>query len=134
MADNSRDRFSFLGREFLTWLWFETERTSGKIETATFGPVGVEFGQSLKLETGGGIKHAESLLAGEPFLVVNGDSILEVPLRDLVEFHRSRAAMATTNRPMNADTFPRRRSPAPMPAGPRSPPSSRMMRNARRRG
>ena len=66
MADNSRDRFSFLGREFLTWLWFETERTGGKIETANFGPVGVEFGQSLKLETGGGIKEGSTVQAEAP--------------------------------------------------------------------
>jgi NDP-sugar pyrophosphorylase family protein len=47
------------------------------------------------LDTGGGIKRAEPLLAGEPFVVANGDSLLEVPLRDLVEFHRARGGVAT---------------------------------------
>ena len=47
------------------------------------------------LDTGGGIKHAEPLLAGEPFLVVNGDSLLEVPVAELVAFHRDRGAIAT---------------------------------------
>ena len=51
--------------------------------------------ESVILDTGGGIKHAEALLAGEPFLVVNGDSLLELRLRDLAEFHRDRGGIAT---------------------------------------
>lgn len=47
------------------------------------------------LDTGGGIKHAEALLGDEPFFVVNGDSLLEVPLRDVAEFHRARGGIAT---------------------------------------
>ena len=47
------------------------------------------------LDTGGGIKQAEPLLAGEPFVVANGDSLLELPLRELVEFHRARGGIAT---------------------------------------
>ena len=47
------------------------------------------------LDTGGGIKQAEPLLAGEPFVVMNGDSLLELPLGELVEFHRERAGIAT---------------------------------------
>ena len=47
------------------------------------------------LDTGGGIKHAEPLLAGEPFVVINGDSLLELRLRDVVEYHQARRAVAT---------------------------------------
>ena len=47
------------------------------------------------LDTGGGIKKAEPLLAGEPFVVANGDSLLEVRLRDLIDWHRARGAVAT---------------------------------------
>ena len=47
------------------------------------------------LDTGGGIKQAEPLLAGEPFVVINGDSVLEASFRDLVEFHRDRGGVAT---------------------------------------
>jgi NDP-sugar pyrophosphorylase family protein len=47
------------------------------------------------LDTGGGIKHAEALLAGEPFVVMNGDSLLEVAIADLVAFHRNRGGLAT---------------------------------------
>ena len=63
---------------------------------------GTRFGVSVRysheasiLDTGGGIKHAEPLLAGEPFIVVNGDSLLEVSLPELIDFHRSRGAVAT---------------------------------------
>jgi NDP-sugar pyrophosphorylase family protein len=47
------------------------------------------------LDTGGGIKQAEPLLAGEPFVVANGDSLLELSLREVVEFHRARGGLAT---------------------------------------
>jgi NDP-sugar pyrophosphorylase family protein len=47
------------------------------------------------LDTGGGIKRAERLLAGEPFVVVNGDSLLEIGLQELVEHHRSRGGLVT---------------------------------------
>jgi NDP-sugar pyrophosphorylase family protein len=47
------------------------------------------------LDTGGGIKRAEPLLAGQPFLVVNGDSLLEQPLGPLLEYHRRRRGIIT---------------------------------------
>jgi NDP-sugar pyrophosphorylase family protein len=47
------------------------------------------------LDTGGGIKRAEPLLAGEPFVVVNGDSLLEVDLAEVIAFHRARGGLAT---------------------------------------
>jgi NDP-sugar pyrophosphorylase family protein len=47
------------------------------------------------LDTGGGIKHAEPLLAGEPFVVVNGDSLLELPLARVIAFHQARGGIAT---------------------------------------
>ena len=47
------------------------------------------------LDTGGGIKHAEPLLRGEPFVVVNGDSLLEVRLRDLLAWHEARQGIVT---------------------------------------
>ncbi len=47
------------------------------------------------LDTGGGIKHAEPLLAGAPFVVVNGDSLLELRLAEVIDFHRARGGIAT---------------------------------------
>jgi NDP-sugar pyrophosphorylase family protein len=46
-------------------------------------------------DTGGGIKQAEPLLAGEPFVVANGDSLLELPLRSLTEFHAAHGGIAS---------------------------------------
>jgi NDP-sugar pyrophosphorylase family protein len=47
------------------------------------------------LDTGGGIKRAEPLLAGEPFVVANGDSLLELDVREVVASHERRGAVAT---------------------------------------
>lgn len=63
---------------------------------------GARFGLSVRyspedpiLDTGGGIKKAEPLLAGEPFVVANGDSLLEIRLRDLLDWHRAHGGIAT---------------------------------------
>lgn len=47
------------------------------------------------LDTGGGIKHAETLLGDEPFVVCNGDSLLDLPLADVVARHEARGYIAT---------------------------------------
>jgi NDP-sugar pyrophosphorylase family protein len=47
------------------------------------------------LDTGGGIKQAEPLLGDEPFVVCNGDSLLDLPLGDVVAHHRASGAIAT---------------------------------------
>jgi NDP-sugar pyrophosphorylase family protein len=47
------------------------------------------------LDTGGGIKRAEPFLAGEPFVVINGDSLLELRLAEVVARHREGGAIAT---------------------------------------
>jgi len=47
------------------------------------------------LDTGGAIKNAEALLADDDFLVLNGDTIIDLPLDRLIAAHRTRAATAT---------------------------------------
>lgn len=47
------------------------------------------------LDTGGGIKQAEALLGDEPFVVCNGDSLLELALGDVIARHRERGHIAT---------------------------------------
>jgi NDP-sugar pyrophosphorylase family protein len=47
------------------------------------------------LDTGGAIKNVESKLAGEDFLVLNSDTIVDLPLDHLIAFHRERGAAAT---------------------------------------
>lgn len=47
------------------------------------------------LGTGGGIKQAEPYFAGEPVLVLNGDTLFELDLEALLAFHRAKKAAAT---------------------------------------
>lgn len=63
---------------------------------------GARFGLRIRyswedpiLDTGGGIKRAEALLAGEPFVVANGDSLLDLPLREVIDHHQAHGGVAT---------------------------------------
>lgn len=47
------------------------------------------------LDTGGGIKKAEALLRNGPFVVANGDTIMDAPIQALLDRHRTARAMAT---------------------------------------
>jgi len=47
------------------------------------------------LGTGGAVKLAEELIQEENFLVMNGDSFLDVDLNSLIDFHLERQALAT---------------------------------------
>ncbi len=47
------------------------------------------------LGTGGAVKKAEGLISGKRLLVMNGDTLVGVNLRELVKFHRSQRAWAT---------------------------------------
>jgi NDP-sugar pyrophosphorylase family protein len=47
------------------------------------------------LGTGGGIKQAEPHFSGEPVLILNGDTLVELDLEALCHFHHSRHATAT---------------------------------------
>lgn len=51
--------------------------------------------EPVVLGTGGGIKQAEPYFSGEPVLVVNGDTLFEMDLDALCEFHRASQAAAT---------------------------------------
>lgn len=63
---------------------------------------GSSLGVSIKysveetlLGTGGGVKHAEALLGGEPFVLCNSDLITDVDLGAAIDFHYSQKAIAT---------------------------------------
>ncbi|HEU4685059.1 MAG TPA: NDP-sugar synthase [Nitrospira sp.] len=51
--------------------------------------------EPVSLGTGGGIKQAEPHVSGEPVLVVNGDTLIEIDLDSLCAFHRRHQAAAT---------------------------------------
>jgi NDP-sugar pyrophosphorylase family protein len=47
------------------------------------------------LDTGGGIKQAQPLLEGETFIVLNCDTIIDLSLGAVIDFHRHHRATAT---------------------------------------
>jgi D-glycero-alpha-D-manno-heptose 1-phosphate guanylyltransferase len=47
------------------------------------------------LGTGGAVKKAERLISGERLLAVNGDTFVDVRLKELVKFHQRRGALAS---------------------------------------
>ena len=51
--------------------------------------------ESVPLGTAGAIKLAENLIEEETFLVMNGDSFLDVKLNELIEHHLRQAVLAT---------------------------------------
>lgn len=51
--------------------------------------------ESQILGTGGGIKQAEAFFEGEPFLVLNGDTLCELDIQALLQFHAQQQALAT---------------------------------------
>jgi mannose-1-phosphate guanylyltransferase len=52
--------------------------------------------ESYPMGTAGAIKHARPLLSdGSDFLVMNGDSFIEVDFQELIQFHRRKNGIAT---------------------------------------
>ncbi len=47
------------------------------------------------LDTGGAIKNAEEFLSGDTFVVLNGDMVIDLDLRAVIDWHRARGATAT---------------------------------------
>ncbi len=68
MSD-AHERFAALGREFLTWLWFESERNHGRVNLDGVGPIGVELTRRLALETGGAAGENSTVSADTPTVV-----------------------------------------------------------------
>jgi mannose-1-phosphate guanylyltransferase len=48
-----------------------------------------------KLGTAGGVKNAEKFLAGEPFIVVGGDHVMNLNLREMYRFHEMADSLVT---------------------------------------
>ncbi|RMH09629.1 MAG: nucleotidyltransferase family protein [Nitrospirae bacterium] len=51
--------------------------------------------ETTLLGTGGGIKQVEDFFEGKPFVVVNGDTLLDLNLTAMVAHHRARGGIAT---------------------------------------
>jgi NDP-sugar pyrophosphorylase family protein len=74
---------------------------------------GSQFGMKIAysrepvlLGTGGGLKQAEPFFGGEPFVVLNGDTLFDLDLDGLAAVHRQSRAMATMA--VRADPEPER--------------------------
>jgi NDP-sugar pyrophosphorylase family protein len=59
--------------------------------------------EEVRLETGGGIANARSLLGDEPFVVVNSDVICDVDLVSVIDSHRLGGAVSTMVLRQNPD-------------------------------
>jgi len=53
-VDISSQSFEFLGREFLTWLWFKSEERNGSVMIPGFGDIEIVFLRRLVFESGDG--------------------------------------------------------------------------------
>lgn len=53
------------------------------------------FRELILLGTGGAIKQAEPFFGGEAFLVLNGDTLVELDLTGMIAFHREHGGLAT---------------------------------------
>ena len=51
--------------------------------------------ESTLLGTGGGLKAAEAFFEKQPFLVMNGDTLISLDVKALIQFHHSHGGMAT---------------------------------------
>lgn len=100
------------GRPFLEYLLLQLRKAGvrrvtlctghGSRQVAACVASGSRWGMSVgysqekePLGTAGALKNAEGAVNSSPFLVLNGDSILEANLEQLVQFHVARGALAT---------------------------------------
>lgn len=51
--------------------------------------------EPILLGTGGGLKAAEWFFEQQPFLVINGDTLIELDVKALIEFHQTHGGVAT---------------------------------------
>ncbi len=64
MSDSAS--YSFLGEEFLTWLWFRLETEGGDFEISDDRSIGISFDDYLRLAAAGEEETTQTLRAGTP--------------------------------------------------------------------
>jgi len=76
---------------------YQTQQIEEALGDGSKWGVGIEYSKECSpLGTAGALKHAEHLLSGaQDFLVMNGDSFLELDIRQLVRFHREHGGAAS---------------------------------------
>ena len=86
---------SFGFRRFILCTGFKSEEIEQYFCKKNDGNTYVISKEQKALGTGGGIKNAEACILSSPFIVLNGDSICRIDLKDFVKFHEARNAAAS---------------------------------------
>lgn len=72
------EKFGFLGREFLTWLWFVCEQRSGTIECGELGSVSIEIEDKIELTSGGNVNATAAITEEAPTQAEEAHTALRV--------------------------------------------------------
>ena len=86
---------SFGFRRFILCTGFKSEVIEQHFYKKNDGNTYIVSKEQEALGTGGGIKNAEASILSFPFMVLNGDSICRINLKDFVEFHEVNNATAS---------------------------------------
>ena len=86
---------SFGFRRFILCTGFKSEVIEQYFYKKNDGNIYIISEEQEVLGTGGGIKNAEAHILNSPFMVLNGDSICRINLKEFVEFHGRNNAFAS---------------------------------------
>jgi NDP-sugar pyrophosphorylase family protein len=83
-------------REVLINLHHRGEQIRSALGDGSAYGVSIEYSEEDPiLDTGGAIKNAEHFLGGDTFLVLNADTVIDLRLADLIDWHRRKESLAT---------------------------------------
>ncbi len=82
--------------EIVLCIGYLAEKIKEYFQDGTKWGVKIEYSEEKEpLGTGGAIKLADNLIKNDNFLVLNGDSYLDIKFNELIEFHKLEEALAT---------------------------------------
>jgi NDP-sugar pyrophosphorylase family protein len=83
-------------RELMVNLHYLPEAIAGHFGDGSHWGLSVNYSPEKRLMgTAGGVKKCEDFFSGGTFLVVSGDALTDVDLREFLEFHREKRALAS---------------------------------------
>src|SRR5260370_39009144 len=101
-----------LKRAGITKVAINVHHLAGSIESGLgIGrPLGLEISyapETMLLGTGGALIGLRGFFGSEPFVVANADTVMDLDLRAMIEFHRGRGSLATfaLHRPANMSAY-----------------------------